>query len=159
VWGAAGFAASLLLGIGLSPYRDGIGLENVVVLYLVVVVAAAGGRAAGFVSALSAVLAYDYWFTTPLGCSELFVVAAHGRVANGELGSPGASCRLSRSQTLAMDCVGGGLADNSRGVAEQESDELAGMVARRFDGGNAASDSQRDPRSWVGECSSEAGDG
>jgi hypothetical protein len=44
--GAAGFAASLLLGLGLSPFRAGIGLENLAVLFLVLVAAAAavGGR-------------------------------------------------------------------------------------------------------------------
>jgi K+-sensing histidine kinase KdpD len=67
VWGAAGFAASLLLGVGLSPFSKEIGLENVAVLYLIVVAATAafGGRTAGFVSSLSATLSYSWFFTTP----------------------------------------------------------------------------------------------
>jgi len=28
IWGAAGFAASLLLGVGLEPFRDSVGQEN-----------------------------------------------------------------------------------------------------------------------------------
>src|SRR6266705_555419 len=67
VWGGAGFAASVLLGIALGPFRHDVGLENVVILYLAVVAAtgAVGGRAAGLISALSAALSYDYFFTTP----------------------------------------------------------------------------------------------
>jgi K+-sensing histidine kinase KdpD len=67
VWGAAGFAASILLGVGLSPFRREIGLENLVMLYLIVVAATAavGGRTAGLISSLSAALAYNWFFTTP----------------------------------------------------------------------------------------------
>jgi K+-sensing histidine kinase KdpD len=69
VWGAAGFAASLLLGAGLSPFRTEIGLENIAVLYLILVAgtAAVGGRTAGFISSLSAALSYNWFFTTPYG--------------------------------------------------------------------------------------------
>jgi K+-sensing histidine kinase KdpD len=67
VWGAAGFAASILLGVGLQAYRQDIGLENVVVLYLIVIAATAavGGRAAGLISSLSAALAFNWFFTSP----------------------------------------------------------------------------------------------
>lgn len=67
VWGAAGFAASLVLGVGLEPFREGIGLENIAVLYLVLVAATAavGGRAAGVLSSVSAALSYNWFFTTP----------------------------------------------------------------------------------------------
>jgi K+-sensing histidine kinase KdpD len=66
-WGGAGFAASILVGIGLRPFRQTLGLENVAIVYLMVVAMAAivGGRAAGFISALSAALAYNFFFTTP----------------------------------------------------------------------------------------------
>jgi K+-sensing histidine kinase KdpD len=66
-WAVGAFAASLLIGLLVEPFRDTIGLENVVILYLLVVVAAAGigGRAAGMVAALSAALSYDYFLTTP----------------------------------------------------------------------------------------------
>ena len=67
VWGAAGFAASLIVGVALSPFRSSLGLENVVIVYLAVVAVAAaiGGRAAGLVSSLSAALSYNFFFTTP----------------------------------------------------------------------------------------------
>jgi K+-sensing histidine kinase KdpD len=66
-WAVGAFVASLLIGLLVEPFRATIGLENVVILYLLVVVAAAGigGRAAGTVAALSAALAYDYFLTTP----------------------------------------------------------------------------------------------
>jgi K+-sensing histidine kinase KdpD len=66
-WAVGAFVASLLIGLLVEPFRATIGLENVVILYLLVVVAAAGigGRAAGMVAALSAALAYDYFLTTP----------------------------------------------------------------------------------------------
>jgi K+-sensing histidine kinase KdpD len=66
-WAIGAFVASLLIGLLVEPFRATIGLENVVILYLLVVVAAAGigGRAAGIVAALSAALAYDYFLTTP----------------------------------------------------------------------------------------------
>jgi K+-sensing histidine kinase KdpD len=67
VWGSAGFAASLVVGVALSPFRSSLGLENVVIVYLAVVAvtAAIGGRAAGLISALSAALSYNFFFTTP----------------------------------------------------------------------------------------------
>lgn len=66
-WAIGAFVASLLIGLLVEPFRDSIGLENVVICYLLVVVAAAGigGRAAGIVAALSAALAYDFFLTTP----------------------------------------------------------------------------------------------
>jgi len=66
-WAIGAFVASLLIGLLVEPFRAAIGLENIVILYLLVVVAAAGigGRAAGMVAALSAALAYDYFLTTP----------------------------------------------------------------------------------------------
>jgi K+-sensing histidine kinase KdpD len=66
-WAVGAFVASLLIGLLVEPFRGTIGLENVVILYLLVVVAAAGigGRAAGIVAAVSAALAYDFFLTTP----------------------------------------------------------------------------------------------
>jgi K+-sensing histidine kinase KdpD len=66
-WAAAGFVASLLIGVVIEPFRDTVGLENVALGYLLVVVvsAAVGGRAAGLISALSAALSYDFFLTTP----------------------------------------------------------------------------------------------
>jgi K+-sensing histidine kinase KdpD len=67
VWGGIGFMASLIVGVALGPFRGWMGLENVVIVYLAVVALAAaiGGRAAGLVSALSAALSYNFFFTTP----------------------------------------------------------------------------------------------
>lgn len=66
-WALAGFAASVLIGVGMRPLRTSAGLENVVVVYVIVVAltAAVGGRAAGLASSLSAALAYTWFFTTP----------------------------------------------------------------------------------------------
>ena len=66
-WAAAGFVASLLIGVAIEPFRSTVGLENVALGYLLVVVVAAavGGRAAGLISALSAALSYDFFLTTP----------------------------------------------------------------------------------------------
>src|SRR4029450_11727652 len=66
-WAVGAFVASLLIGLLIEPFRGTIGLENVVILYLLVAgpAAAIGGRAAGVVAALSAALAYDYFLTTP----------------------------------------------------------------------------------------------
>jgi K+-sensing histidine kinase KdpD len=67
VWGAGAFAASILVGVALSPFRGSIGLENVVIIFLAVVALAGaiGGRLAGLLAALSAALSYDFFFTTP----------------------------------------------------------------------------------------------
>jgi len=66
-WAAGGFGASILTGILIEPFRRTVGLENVVMIYLLVVVltAAVGGRAAGLFTALSAALSYDFFLTTP----------------------------------------------------------------------------------------------
>jgi hypothetical protein len=66
-WGAAGLAASLLAGALIEPFRNRLGLENVVIVFLAIVTlcAAVGGRAAGMVAALSAALSYNFFFTTP----------------------------------------------------------------------------------------------
>ncbi len=66
-WAGGAFVASLLIGLLVEPFRGTIGLENVVICYLLVVVAAAaiGGRAAGIVGAVSAARAYDCVLTTP----------------------------------------------------------------------------------------------
>jgi K+-sensing histidine kinase KdpD len=66
-WAVGAFVASLLIGLLIEPFRGTIGLENVVICYLLVVVVAAaiGGRAAGIVAAVSAALAYDFFLTTP----------------------------------------------------------------------------------------------
>jgi E1-E2 ATPase/Domain of unknown function (DUF4118) len=65
--GAIGFAASIVAGVVLSPFRGEIGLENVVIVYLAVVAttAAVGGRGAGLLSSLSAARSYNWFFTTP----------------------------------------------------------------------------------------------
>lgn len=65
--GAGGLLASLVVGVVVQPYRRSIGLENVVIVYLLVVVATAaiGGRAAGVISALSAALPYDFFLDHP----------------------------------------------------------------------------------------------
>lgn len=67
VWGAGAFAASVLVGVALVPFRRSIGLENVAIVYLAVVALASvvGGRTAGMVAALSAALSYNWFFTTP----------------------------------------------------------------------------------------------
>jgi hypothetical protein len=49
-WAVGAFVASLLIGLLVEPFRGTIGLENVVILYLLVV---------------SAALAYDFFLTTP----------------------------------------------------------------------------------------------
>jgi K+-sensing histidine kinase KdpD len=56
-----------VVGALIEPFRDRIGLENVVILYLAVVItcAAIGGRTAGLVAALSAALSYNFFFTAP----------------------------------------------------------------------------------------------
>src|SRR6266508_2706497 len=66
-WALGAFSASLLIGVLVQPFRQTIGLENAIILYLLVVVAAAGigGRAAGMAAALSAALSYDYFLTSP----------------------------------------------------------------------------------------------
>jgi K+-sensing histidine kinase KdpD len=68
VWGVAAFAASVLVGVVLEPFRGSLGLENVTIIYLTVVVVAGavGGRSSGLVAAVSAALSYDFFFTTPL---------------------------------------------------------------------------------------------
>jgi hypothetical protein len=43
-WAVGAFVASLLIGLLVEPFRGTIGLENVVILYLLVVVAAGEGR-------------------------------------------------------------------------------------------------------------------
>lgn len=67
VWGAGAFAASLLVGVALVPFRGSFGLENVAIVFLTVVAlaGAVGGRLAGLLGALSAALSYDFFFTTP----------------------------------------------------------------------------------------------
>jgi K+-sensing histidine kinase KdpD len=66
-WGAAGFVASVALGVALRPVRGSIDLESVVIVYVIIVAlcAAVGGRLAGFFASLSAALAYNFFFTTP----------------------------------------------------------------------------------------------
>jgi Domain of unknown function (DUF4118) len=66
-WGAGAFVASLLVGVAIEPFRRTIGLENVVMVYLLMVVlaAAVGGRTAGLVAAVSAALSYDFFLTSP----------------------------------------------------------------------------------------------
>lgn len=66
-WGLAGLAASVLLGVALRPVRASVDLESVVIVYVIIVALCAivGGRLAGMSAALSAALAYNFFFTTP----------------------------------------------------------------------------------------------
>jgi len=66
-WGLAGFVASIVLGVALRPVRSSVDLESVVIVYVIIVVLCAivGGRLAGTSAALSAALAYNFFFTTP----------------------------------------------------------------------------------------------
>ena len=66
-WAMTGLLSSLVVGALVEPFRDRIGLENVVILYLAIVIACAaiGGRTAGLVAALSAALSYNFFFTAP----------------------------------------------------------------------------------------------
>ena len=55
-WAAAGFVASLLIGVVVEPFRGQVGLENVALSYLlVVVVAAAVGGRAGIIHLLNTI--------------------------------------------------------------------------------------------------------
>ena len=55
-WAAAGFVASLLIGVVVEPFRGTVGLENVALSYLlVVVVAAAVGGRAGIIHLLNTI--------------------------------------------------------------------------------------------------------
>jgi K+-sensing histidine kinase KdpD len=66
-WAMTGLLSSLVVGALVEPFRDRIGLENIVILYLAIVIvcAAIGGRGAGLVSALAAALSYNFFFTSP----------------------------------------------------------------------------------------------
>jgi hypothetical protein len=110
-WAAAGFVASLLIGVLVEPFRGTVGLENVALGYLLVVVVAAavGGRAAGLISALSAALSYDFFLTTPYhtlridSLSQVITVAllfGTGLVAS-------LAGRARRRQTVAADTLAG----------------------------------------------------
>ena len=67
LWGLAGLAASVLVGVALRPVRSSVDLESVVIVYVIIVALCAivGGRLAGISAALSAALAYNFFFTTP----------------------------------------------------------------------------------------------
>ena len=99
VWGAGAFVASLLVGVGLQPFRGSIGLENVAIVYLAVVALASalGGRAAGLIAALSAALSYNWFFTTPYSTLRIDslsqVVTVVLLFAAGLLASLGGSAR------------------------------------------------------------------
>src|SRR6266702_826791 len=115
VWGGAGFAASLIVGVALSPFRSSMGLENVVIVYLAVVAVAAaiGGRAAGLVSSLSAALSYNFFFTTPyytlridsagqvITVVLLFAGGLLGRLAGAQAREEADAIRLLHAVTLA----------------------------------------------------------
>jgi K+-sensing histidine kinase KdpD len=66
-WGLAGFVASIVVGVALRPVRSSVDLESVVIVYVIIVALCAniGGRLAGMSTALSAALAYNFFFTTP----------------------------------------------------------------------------------------------
>jgi K+-sensing histidine kinase KdpD len=111
-WGVAGFAASVLVGVAIEPFRRSIGLENVVIVYLVVVVlaAAVGGRAAGLVAALSAALSYDFFLTTPyhtLRIDSLSQVATVALLfAAGFVASVGARTRRAARRRASIEVHG-----------------------------------------------------
>ena len=110
-WAAAGFVASLLIGVLIEPFRSTVGLENVALGYLLVVVVAAavGGRAAGLISALSASLSYDFFLTTPYHSLRIDSVAQVITVAllfgTGLVASLAGRAR--RRQTVAADTQSG----------------------------------------------------
>jgi K+-sensing histidine kinase KdpD len=118
IWGAAGFAASLLLGVALEPFRDTVGLENVAMLYLVLVAttAAVGGRQAGFTSSVSAALSYNWFFTTPY---ETLRIDSAEQVATVVL--------LFAAGLLAS--LGGRATRRARVEAREEADVLAVLTA------------------------------
>jgi len=100
-WAVAGFAVSILVGMALQPLRESAGLENVVVVYVIVVAltAAVGGRAAGLASALSAALAYNWFFTTPYGTLRIDTAGLphldeEGRIPSGHRRSVGGTLVL-----------------------------------------------------------------
>jgi K+-sensing histidine kinase KdpD len=110
-WAAAGFVASLLIGVLVEPFRGTVGLENVALGYLLVVVVAAaiGGRAAGLISALSAALSYDFFLTTPYHSLRIDSVAQVITVAllfgTGMVASLAGRAR--RRRTVAADTQAG----------------------------------------------------
>ena len=110
-WAAAGFIASLLIGVVIEPFRGTVGLENVALGYLLVVVVAAavGGRAAGLISALSAALSYDFFLTTPYHSLRIDSVAQVITVAllfgTGMVASLAGRAR--RRRTVAADTQAG----------------------------------------------------
>jgi K+-sensing histidine kinase KdpD len=93
-WGGAAFAASLLIGVGIEPFRRTVGLENVVPVYLLVVIltAAAGGRLAGLIAAVSAALSYDFFLTTPY--HQLVIDSASQVITVGLLLATGVAASL-----------------------------------------------------------------
>ena len=132
-WAAAGFVASLLIGVMVEPFRNTVGLENVALGYLLVVVvtAAVGGRAAGLISALSAALSYDFFLTTPYHSLRIDSVAQVITVAllfgTGLVASLAGRAR--RRQTVEADTQAGVIrllnAITRAAAAGENSDHLA----------------------------------
>jgi K+-sensing histidine kinase KdpD len=146
-WGAAGFVASIVLGVALRPVRESIDLESVVIVYVIIVAlcAALGGRLAGFFASLSAALAYNFFFTTPyetlridswgqvLTVGLLFVAGVlaslsgrAGRRARVEARDEAAAIQLLTAVTLAAARRG----DVDRVAAEGLRELLAARVVR-----------------------------
>jgi hypothetical protein len=132
-WAAAGFVASLLIGVVVEPFRSTVGLENVALGYLLVVVvtAAVGGRAAGLISALSAALSYDFFLTTPYHSLRIDSIAQVITVAllfgTGLVASLAGRAR--RRQTVVADTQAGVIrllnAITRAAAAGENSDHLA----------------------------------
>src|SRR4029450_5264829 len=128
-WAAAGFVASLLIGVAIEPFRSTVGLENVALGYLLVVVVAAavGGRAAGLISALSAALSYDFFLTTPYHSLRI------DSVAQGVTGLLLFGTRLRAALGIRLRlCFGGALVPSLAGRARRrrmaEADAQAGIL-------------------------------
>ena len=64
---AIGAPAAIALGAGLTSFRWAVNSVNVALIFMVLVVAVAalGGRAAGVITALTAVMSYDFFHTEP----------------------------------------------------------------------------------------------
>jgi len=137
-WGAGGFAACIVLGVVLEPLRGRLLGEHVVIAFLAVVIvtAAAGGRGAGIVSALSAALTYNFFFTTPLRSLKINspdqVVTVVLLFAAGLLASVGGRVarKAERDQRLAAAALDV-LNEVARAVADQPGPRADRLAAER----------------------------
>jgi hypothetical protein len=137
-WGAGGFAACIVLGVLLEPLRGRLLGEHVVIAFLAVVIvtAAAGGRGAGIVSALSAALTYNFFFTTPYRSLKVNtadqVVTVLLLLAAGLLASLGGRVarQAERDQRLAAAALDV-LNEVARAVADQPGPRADRIAAQR----------------------------